>query len=107
MWILIIILVLYGLSMEIKSALVAQEMETDIDLVPIEEVPFPAIIVDLGGEVDPVGYIADSKDIANEDIFANEGRKQEETPYLQLPINMSTIVIGFRKRYINKTLSLC
>ena len=40
---------------------------------PIDRVPFPAIIVDLGGEVDPVGYIAASKDIAHEAGFAKEG----------------------------------
>ena len=73
MWILLIILVFYGLSVEIKSVLEVDGLERDIGLVPIGEVPFPAIIVDLGGEVDPVGYIAASKDIVNEHAFPKEG----------------------------------
>ena len=72
-WIVLIVLVLYSLSTDIRSALEIGALETDISLVPIDEIPFPAIIVDLSGEVDPVGYIAASKDIAHEDGFNKEG----------------------------------
>ena len=75
LWILHITLVFYGLVGDIRSALDIGGLETDISLVPIGEVPFPAIIVDLSGEVDPVGYIAASKDIAHEDGFPKEGKK--------------------------------
>ena len=70
---MVIATVLYNLSGDIGKVLEVSNLHTDISLVPINEVPFPAIIVDLGGEVDPVGYISTSKDIGHEDGFPKEG----------------------------------
>ena len=74
MWAVHIVLVFYALFSDINKALDVGGLETDIRLVPIDMVPFPAIIVDLCGEVDPVGYIAASKDISHDDGFPKDGR---------------------------------
>ena len=38
-------------------------IQTTVSLVPIDQVPFPAVIIDAGDPVDPYGYIKQSKDM--------------------------------------------
>ena len=46
---------------------------TDIRLRPSSEVPFPAVIINAGGAVDPMGYVRHSKDIVTDSEFLDEG----------------------------------
>ena len=62
-----------------KVLLAVGEIATDISLTPAGEVPFPAVIVDLGGEVDPLGYVASRKDLASEDDV--EGKSVQGIDY--------------------------
>ena len=46
---------------------------TEITLLPFEETPFPAVIVSLGGSIDPMGHIRHSGDIVTQDDLSKDG----------------------------------
>ena len=76
----LISLVFFGLSRDVEDLLAGfGKIATDVELVPVEEVPFPGVFVDLGGEIDPLGYVASSKDIASEEELNDKGETFNHT----------------------------
>ena len=63
-----------------KVLLAVREIATDISLTPAGEVPFPAVIIDLGGEVDPLGYVASRKGLASEDDVGGKSFQRVDLP---------------------------
>ena len=76
---LILSLVVPNLYLEILDIVhlsAQREIVTMVGLRPIDEVPFPAVIIDNGRPQDPMGYIKHSKDIVTEEDAWGEGMKK-------------------------------
>ena len=56
-----------------KKALEESPIETSISLRPVDEVPFPAIIIDVGDSVDPLGFVRASHNMVNESNIPKKG----------------------------------
>ena len=50
-------------------------IDTTISLRPMEEVPFPAIIIDVGDPVDPMGYVRASHNMVEESKIPRKGKQ--------------------------------
>ena len=69
-WVSTFILVLVSLSNELANVFhAAQELKlvTSISLKPIDEVPFPTLVLSSGGPIDPLGFVANSQNLVLED----------------------------------------
>ena len=67
----------------------AKVEETVISLRPIDSVPFPAVILNTGGSIDPMGYVRHSGDIIKEDDFPEEGDNNRNIPILSFLLSPS------------------
>ena len=66
----------YNITRDISPLIASlSRVDTDvsIELRPVSEVPFPAIIVDLGNAIDPMGFMRNSKDMVTEEDIPDEG----------------------------------
>ena len=52
------------------------KIQTTISLMPIEDVPFPLVILDAGLDPDPMGFVKKSRNMLNEEDFDQEGSYQ-------------------------------
>ena len=52
--------------------------ETIINLRPLEEVPFPSVILNTGGSIDPMGFVRRSGDMIKEEDFPKEGKSNTD-----------------------------
>lgn len=59
----------------------AKEEETVISLRPLEQVPFPAVILNLGGSIDPMGYVRNSGDAVKEEDFPEQGIEERPSAF--------------------------
>ena len=76
-WALILILcvvVLYQGNISYFNKLKSDPIETAIDLVPMEMVPFPVVIVNTGDSLDPLGYLRKSGDLHTEEDITLESK---------------------------------
>ena len=70
-------LVAYSLTSDVTAHvrdLVHNPVAVDVTLVPGDKVAFPAVIVDLGDAVDPLGYVKQSKDMVTMEDLEEEGK---------------------------------
>ena len=51
----------------------SKNTQTHISLRSLEQVPFPAIVINNGGGIDPMGHIRNSGNILSEDGIQTEG----------------------------------
>ena len=52
----------------------SKDTQTHISLRSLDEVPFPAIVINNGGGIDPLGHIRNSGNIVDEDDIQTEGK---------------------------------
>ena len=69
MWIFFLSLILTKFADDIASyqkSLVESPIDTSISLRPIDLVPFPAVTVDVGDSIDPLGFVRASQNMVDE-----------------------------------------
>ena len=49
-------------------------VETSVSLRAAEEVPFPAVVLDMGDAVDPLGFVRASRNVGDEDTVPQPGK---------------------------------
>ena len=76
MWLAVLLLVASNLFVEIRDIIGLashSRIATKIGLRPVQEVPFPAIIIDFGRPADPMGYLKYTRDIVEAKDIPNQG----------------------------------
>ena len=48
-------------------------IQTTLSLTPIDEVPFPTVVLDAGSIVDPMSFIRNSQNLMKDEDFDKEG----------------------------------
>lgn len=75
-WICFFCIIGYPLVTEIAgivSEFDAIVIDTDLSLRPLEAIPFPAVIINTGGAIDPLGYVRHSQEVATEADLPERG----------------------------------
>ena len=52
---------------------VGDRIETSISLRPAGDVPFPMVVVNSGGPIDPMGFVRDTRNIVTENDVPRKG----------------------------------
>ena len=80
MWILFLLIISWRFAEDLNSyrrSLAEHPIETSISLRPVDEVPFPAVIIDVGDSIDPLGLVRESQNMVDE---SNIPRQSKENP---------------------------
>ena len=77
MWLAAISFVLYLMQDTVKLSLAhysVNRIRTVLSLVPIEEVPFPLVVIDAGEDPDPMGFVRRSQNMVGEEDVDADGK---------------------------------
>ena len=73
-WACVFAFIIYNLVVDIGRVYRRDNViATNIIVRPIEEVPFPAIVIDVGEPIDPLGIVRKSSNVVREESFPSEG----------------------------------
>ena len=75
-WAAVLSLALYGLGSDLMTHLqgfVGDQIDTGISLRPSQDVPFPMVVINSGGPIDPLGFVRATKNLAVEKDVPRKG----------------------------------